>query len=180
MKIASNLNSTINIETLVLVAAWSFPFVFQGSFKILDRDKYNEHFIFYRCEYTKAHQTDILEDEFSPLDYQFTYLYTGSVKYHGNILNQLSENAIYLLQYALHLTLSKMLTNKRPSDIYIDEIALNFLTERIKQKFDEGKSFESEADIGFAVAMDFNPQEQTALAAVRNLLSCLTVEVNRV
>ncbi|HAU1093060.1 TPA: hypothetical protein F8V12_10065 [Legionella pneumophila] len=180
MKIASNLNSTINIETLVLVAAWSFPFVFQGSFKILDRDKYNEHFIFYRCEYTKAHQTDILEDEFSPLDYQFTYLYAGSVKYHGNILNQLSENAIYLLQYALHLTLSKMLTNKRPSDIYIDEIALNFLTERIKQKFDEGKSFENEADIGFAVAMDFNPQEQTALAAVRNLLSCLTVEVNRV
>ncbi|HHT9888306.1 TPA: hypothetical protein ACT9KI_000447, partial [Legionella pneumophila] len=175
MKIASNLNSSINIETLVLVAAWKFPFVFQGSFKILDRDSYNEHFIFYRCEYTKAHQTDILEDEFSPLDYQFTYLYAGSIKYLDNILNQLSENAIYLLQYALHLTLSKMLTSKRPSDIYIDEIALNFLTERIKQKFDEGKNFEGEADIGFAVAMDFNPQEQTALAAARNLLSCLTV-----
>ncbi|HAZ7572866.1 hypothetical protein OQJ02_14445 [Legionella sp. PATHC032] len=180
MKIENNLNASINIETLVLVAVWRFPFVFQGSFKILDRDNYNEYLIFYRCEYTKAHQTDILEDEFSPFDYQFTYLYAGSVKHDDNILNQLSENAIYLLQYALHLTLNKILTNKRQNDIYIDEIALHSLTESIKQKFAERKNFEIEADIGFAAAMDFNPQEQTALEAVRNLLSCLAVKSNRV
>ncbi|HHL3492280.1 TPA: hypothetical protein ACQ53F_001102 [Legionella pneumophila] len=180
MKIENNLNSSINVETLVLVAVWKFPFVFQGSFKIFDRDNNKEYLILYRCEYTKAYQTDILEDEFFPLDYQFTYLYAGSVKLDDNILNQLSENAMYLLRYALHLTLSKMLTNKRQNNIYIDEIALNSLTECIKQKFDEGKNFEIEADIGFAVAMDFNPQEQTALEAVRNLLSCLAVDTNRV
>lgn len=176
----NNLNFSINVETLVLVAVWRSPFIFQGSFKILARDNNNEYLIFYRCECRKAHQTDILEDEFSPFDYQFTYLYTSSVKFHDNILNQLSENAIYLLRYALHVTLSKMLTNKMQNYIYFDEMALVSLSERIKQKFSEGKHFEIEEEIGFAVAMDFNPQEHTGFEAVNSLLSCLPVELNEV
>ncbi|AMP90827.1 hypothetical protein [Legionella pneumophila] len=176
MKINNNLNILINIETLVLVAVWSAPIVFQGSFTIFDRKNGKQYLIFYRCECQKANQTDILDDEFSPFDYQFTYLYAGSVRLHDNIFNQLSEDAIYLLQYALYLTVTKMLTTKKQNYIYIDEMALHSLTESIKQKFAEGKNFEMDAEIGFAVAMDFNPQEQAALYAVSSLLSCLAVE----
>lgn len=176
MKKSDKPYTSINIETLILVAVWTSPFIFQGTFKIFDKDNANEHLVFYRCECNKSDKTDILEDEFSSFDYQFTHLYTDTIQFQENLLNELSENAIYLLQYALYVALTKMITNNKQNCIYIDEIALLSLTKRIKQVFNERKDLEVEEEIGFAVAMDFNPQEHTGLEAVRNLLSILRSE----
>lgn len=83
----------INIETLILVAVWTQPFVFQGSFKIINKNKQTEQFLFYRCERDRSEKTDIVENEFSPDDYQFTHLYRSSGHNQLDFVTTLSEDA---------------------------------------------------------------------------------------
>jgi hypothetical protein len=160
----------INIETLILVAVWDQPFVFQGSFKILDKNKHQEHFLFYRCESLKAEKMDILEHEFSPYDYQFSHLYRVSEQSQIEFSDSLTEDALYLLKYALHITLTQMMTNKKHYFTYIDEIALISISKRIKSVLNKGVNSQENEDLGFAVAMDFNPLEPVGQQAVLVLL----------
>jgi hypothetical protein len=150
----------INIETLILVAVWDQPFVFQGSFKILDKNKHQEHFLFYRCESLKAEK----------MDNQFSHLYRVSEQSQIEFSDSLTEDALYLLKYALHITLTQMMTNKKHYFTYIDEIALISISKRIKSVLNKGVNSQENEDLGFAVAMDFNPLEPVGQQAVLVLL----------
>ncbi|MBL7525116.1 hypothetical protein [Legionella bononiensis] len=171
MKKSDNSYTSITIETLILVAVWERPFIFQGSFNVLDKNKQTDQLLFYRCERDKAEKMDILEHEFSPFDYQFTHLYCVRETAQRDVLDQCTEDALYLLKYALHVSLIQMLTNNKSYMTYIDEIALMSLTKRVHFILNNGTHNKEDEVIGFAVAMDFNPSEATGQAAVVNLLA---------
>ncbi|KTD54766.1 hypothetical protein [Legionella quateirensis] len=171
MKKSGNSYTCITIETLILVAVWEGPFIFQGSFNLCDKNRQTEQLLFYRCERDKAEKMDILEHEFSPYDYQFTHLYRVTETTQRDVLDQCTEDARYLLKYALHVSLIQMITNNKHSLTYMDEIALMSLTKRVQLKLSKGTHNKEDDAIGFAVAMDFNPSEPTGQAAVVNLLS---------
>ncbi|BCA94854.1 hypothetical protein TUM19329_12150 [Legionella antarctica] len=161
----------INIETLILVAVWEYPFVFQGSFRIIDKNRHSERFIFYRCECLKSEKTDILEDEFSPYDYQFTHLYcVASDQTQIEFMGQLIGEALYLLKYALYTTLTQMIRKNKQYLTYIDEIALLAISKRVEVILKEGLDTQEDIELGFAVSMDFNPGEPLGQAAVSALL----------
>lgn len=54
---------------------------------------------------------------------------------------------------------------------YIDEVALESLSTRVRSVLQEGSNIQEEQELGFAVAMDFNPAEQSGQAAVTALLA---------
>jgi len=68
----------LNVETLVLVAVWETPFIFQGCIKITELHQDNRALFFFRCQSKHQAQQDILEDYFSSDDYEFTHLYHES------------------------------------------------------------------------------------------------------
>ncbi|MCL9685529.1 hypothetical protein [Legionella maioricensis] len=161
----------INIETLILVAVWESPFVFQGSFKIIDKSRHTERFIFYRCECNKSEKTDLLEDEFSPYDYQLTHLYrVASDQTQLEFMGQLIDDALYLLKYALYVSLTEMIRNNKQYLTYIDEVALLAISKRVGAVLKEGVDIQEDKDLGFAVSMDFNPSEALGQAAVSALI----------
>ncbi|CEG57503.1 hypothetical protein [Legionella fallonii] len=161
----------INIETLILVAVWAPPFIFQGSFKIIDKKSHTEHLLFYRCQSEKTAKTDILEHEFSPYDYQLTHLYCVAEQGQCTFLQYLSEDALYLLKYAFYVSLTQMIRNDNHYPTYMDEVALMTISKRVGEVLKEGRDIQDDAHLGFAVAMDFNPTEPLGQAAVISLLS---------
>ena len=68
-------NIELNIETLVLVAIWENPFIFQGSFAITNKGDYSKKSLVFRCECDLEDKIDIVEMDFSPINYKFTHLY---------------------------------------------------------------------------------------------------------
>ncbi|QDP72718.1 hypothetical protein FOG18_09195 [Legionella israelensis] len=164
----------INVETLVLVAAWENPFVFQGCFKITELHRDNTALFFFRCESRHINQTDILQHAFSPDEYEFTHLYNESGLIQLNILNQAQENGLYLLKYALHITLGEMLSSRKVHFTSIDDMAMQALINKVKPILNrECNTLPEENHIGFAVAMDFCPKDEMALFAALGLLEKL-------
>ncbi len=161
----------INIETLILVAVWESPAIFQGSFNIIDKKSHMEHLIFFRCECEKATKTEILEDDFSPYDYQLTHLYRIVEQGQCEFLPYLTDDALYLLKYALYVSLTQMIRNDKYDLPYMDEVALVIISERVEKVLKEGQNTQDDAYLGFAVAMDFNPSESLGEAAVTSLLA---------
>jgi hypothetical protein len=161
----------INVETLILVAVWESPFVFQGSFKIIDKSRHTERFIFYRCECNKLAKTDILKEDFSPYDYQFTHLYRVASD-HSQIefMGQLIDDALYLLKYALYTSLTQMIRSTKHYFTYIDEVALLAISKKVGGVLQKGLDIQEDQDLGFAVSMDFNPSESLGQAAASALL----------
>ncbi|KTC76775.1 hypothetical protein [Legionella brunensis] len=160
--------TNINIETLVLVAVWRRPFVFQGCFKITKIETQERHFLFFRCESNIAKQTAILNDDFTPDAYEFTHLYHASSRIQLDSLDNACEQALYLLKYTLNLTLQHLLKNSKKSLTYMDEVAEEIVAQRIKPILNYG-SWSGLENIGFAVAVDFNPQEEIGEAAASAL-----------
>ena len=70
--------TSINIETLILVAVWEKPFVFQGCFKLTDKSKNKQRLLFFRCECDKTDKKELIEQAFSAYEYQFSHLYDGA------------------------------------------------------------------------------------------------------
>jgi hypothetical protein len=162
----------VNIETLILVAVWERPFVFQGSFKLIDKKEQDEHLFFYRCESTHADKSVIQKQDFSPYDYRFTHLYRVSEASFIDFMDKLTPDALYLLKYALHISLTQMISDNKQYLTYIDEIALVSISSRVEELLIEGRNSKLDDAIGFAVAMDFTPSEASGQLAVTNLLSC--------
>ena len=63
------------VETTLLVAVWENPFIFQGCIKITELNKNNQVLYFFRCQSHHKEQQDIVNDDFSADNYQFTHLY---------------------------------------------------------------------------------------------------------
>lgn len=163
--------TNINIETLILVAIWKQPYIFQGCFKIATLSYKKEEFFFFRCE---CNQSDIIESDFSPEHYHFTHLYSQSQQIGLDKLTESKEYALYTLKYALFRTIKEMLTNQAQKQhiFSIDEVALESLMHKVKPMLNRDALWsESMKEIGFAVAMDFYPQEEMGESAVRILLS---------
>lgn len=160
----------INVETLLLVAVWETPFIFQGCFKITELQGKNTVLMFFRCEAMHMQQSDILNHDFSPELYEFTHLYNEVGLIQLSNLEPAQEDALYLLKYALHITLGEMLTNRKQHFTSIDDIAMRALIDKVRPILNRELALPEEDDIGFAVAMDFRPEEEMALSAALTLL----------
>lgn len=162
----------INIETLVLVTAWGEPSVFQGCFKISDKCSTRKRFIFFRCESKLTDKMQLLEDAFSPYDYEWTYLYEEMSKVTWDVQDESKEHAIYVLKYALHTTLVNLLHNRKYDFASIDEVAMQSMIEHVKPMLQTSALSwgEEYPDLGFAVAMDFLPSEMMGEQAAVQLL----------
>lgn len=166
----SSINS-ITIETLVLVAIWNRPFIFQGCFQICGPQGQKKRRLFFRCECHKYSQSELTDQDFSPEDYDFTHLYNEAEAPQLANDSEAEEYALYLLKYALNSTLIQMITRSKQSFVSIDDEAMQSLVKRMEPFLCGELSFsQEEQDIGFAVAMDFHPAEDMGRSAVRALL----------
>lgn len=156
------------IETTVLVAIWNMPVIFQGYFKITFANEPEEFFIFYRCQCKEYEQQQFRAQEFIPSKVQFTHLYNSLGIRHS--LNQIEEDALYLLQYALFMTVHQMLSNSIHHLTYIDEIALSSIIERTTSILNRPDLTKTHEDLGFAVAMNFEPIDELSSKALLALL----------
>lgn len=164
----------INIETLILVTIWEPPCIFQGCFKISTlHSQHEQHFLF-RCEISNSEQTDFVENGFCPENYHFTHLYDQERIIALDEENEYQEYAVYILKYALYVTIKEMLINnpQKRQLLSMDDAFLNTLIEKIKPILNKDPLWsESMKEIGFAVAMDFCPKEKMGEAAVQSLLA---------
>ncbi|PWY56283.1 hypothetical protein DGG96_07255 [Legionella qingyii] len=160
----------INVETLLLVAVWDPPFVFQGCYKITELQGKNTVLFFFRCKAKHVQQSDILNQNFSPELYEFTHLYNQAGLIQLFNLEPTQEDALYLLKYALHITLGEMLANRTTHFTSIDDIAMQALIDKVRPILNQELTLREEDHIGFAVAMDFRPEEDIALSAALTLL----------
>lgn len=162
----------INIETLILVAIWDQPNIFQGCFKISTLKSEREEYFFFRCEL--SHSIDFFVHEFYPDDYCFTHFYCTEEQLDLDNGGESIEYALYILKYALYITIKEMLAhrNQKHQFLYMDDIVLESLIQKIKPILNQNSLWsEGMKEIGFAVAMDFCPQEEMAEIAVQTLLS---------
>ena len=165
----TNRYTQISVETLIIVAIWQRPFIFQGCFNITEKSSGNIRRLLFRCECDNVSQLALLEQDFCPEDYQVTHLYEGVYRIQP-ALDNTAEDALYLLKYALFVTLKNMLTNSQPPRIYIDEVATVSIANYIGSTLIHDHGVLDDEHIGFAVSMDFNPSEVTGQAAVLTLL----------
>jgi hypothetical protein len=161
---------SLNIETLVLVAIWDHPFIFQGSFTITNTINNSNQLLLFRCTCGLKDKMDILDIEFSPYDYMFTYLYDGAVEVLANANDDL-EHALYLLKYSLKETLQKMIINPNQRLTHFDEIAMSSIAQQIKKHMIyHGQKRMDDNNIGFSVSISFTPTEKIGKKAALTLL----------
>jgi hypothetical protein len=164
---------SINVETLVLVAVWENPFIFQGCIKITALSNRKEVLYFFRCQSNHQNQNDILNNDFSSDDYQFTHLYNESGIIQLSTTDPTKEYALDMMKYALHVTLKEMISNRKIHFTSIDDIAMQAMMNKIKPILTKELALPEDDHIGFAVAMDFSPQEKMGHLAVQALLNKL-------
>ena len=162
--------ATINIETLILVAVWKQPAVFQGYFKILDKNTKHAQVLFFRCECVISTPFKTILDTFASEYYCFTELYNEAHTLQLHDLESKSADAIYALKYALHTTLHLMIKNQKQHFLSIDEVAMDIIIEKLRPVFSQTSLGAHDPDIGFAVSMDFNPSESIGQNAALALL----------
>lgn len=165
-------NNTVNlnIETLVLVAIWTTPFVFQGSFTITNLLTNSTQLLFFRCECNFKDKMDILNIDFSPHDYQFTHLSSEQSQIDLTTIYSNLENALYILKYALAQALQKMIINPKHFLSQIDEIASASISKQIKHYWLAKVQNKMDDDIGFAVSINFSPDNHLGKTAALALL----------
>lgn len=162
---------SLNIETLILVAIWNHPFVFQGSFKITNSHDDTHQLLFFRCQSELKDKKDILEMEYSPFDYQFTHLYSEKSEIPLTNVDDNLENALYILKYSLKEALQKLITSPKNYFTHIDEIVMSSMARQIKQyMICHGQEKIDNEEIGFAVSISFTPTESISKMASETLI----------
>ena len=91
---------------------------------------------------------DILHNDFLPYQYEFTHLYNECGLIQRNTLDQRQEDALYLLKYALHITLGKMLSGRMLHFTSIDDIAMQAMINKIKPVLNRGLALPEDDHIG--------------------------------
>ncbi|WP_131782913.1 hypothetical protein [Legionella gresilensis] len=161
----------INIETLILVAVWESPFIFQGCFQITEATSKEKILYFFRCQYLNSDTANKINNDFSPYDYHFTYLHDETNLISLDNLDEAREFALYTLKYALHTTLLEMIRHEQKNLLFIDDIAMEAMIERIKPAIKYNVLTSVGDDLGFATSVEFMPQEKTAQLAANILLT---------
>ena len=129
--------------------------------------------LFFRCQSNHKEQNDILNNNFSSDDYEFTHLYNALGLIHLNITDPTKEYALDMMKYALHVTLKEMISNRKIHFTSIDDIAMQAMIDKIRPILNKELTVPEDDHIGFAVAMDFSPQEEMGHLAVQALLNKL-------
>lgn len=124
----------------------------------MNKEGGSKKLLFFRCECYLEDKMHI-QNEFSPDDYHFTHLYLDQSAIQISSVDGELEKALYLLKYALNLTLGQMLNDPQQSIPYIDEIAMISLSKQIERYLAEGQQEEMDDEIGFAVSVSFTPNE---------------------
>lgn len=163
----------LNIETLLLVAVWGNPSIFQGCIKITELHEDNEVLYFFRCQSNHREETDILNSDFLTEDYEFTHLYNESGFIQLNVIDPTKEYALDMMKYALHTTLKEMITSRKIHFTLIDDIAMQAMINKIKPILNKELTLPDDNDIGFAVSMEFSPKEEMGRLAALALLKKL-------
>ena len=163
----------LNVETLVLVAVWETPSIFQGCIKISALHKDKKVLYFFRCQSNHSEQHDILNNDFSSADYQFTHLYNELGYIQLSSIDPSKAYALDMMKYALHITLREMISSRKIHFTSIDDLAMQAMINRIKPILNKELILPEDNHIGFAVAMDFSPQEEMGYLAVQALLNQL-------
>ncbi|RAP38414.1 hypothetical protein B1207_00555 [Legionella quinlivanii] len=166
--------TAISIETLILIAVWKQPFIFQGCFRLTEDASGESILYLFRCQYSSPLVQDTIDSEFSSYDYQFTHLYNETSFI--NLENDFPgfDEAIYILKYALHQSLWTMLTRSRHRSLSVDDMAMKALYKKIEPILHQAKHWEQlEDDIGFAASISFCPQEPMGKRALEVLLNGL-------
>ncbi|STX51090.1 Uncharacterised protein [Legionella busanensis] len=161
----------INIETLILVAIWETPFIFQGCFQIIESTSEIKILYFFRCQYVNSDTINTINNDFSPYDYEFSYLHDETNLISLDNLDEASEFAIYVLKYVLHTTLLEMIKHKQKNLIFIDDMAMEAMIERIKPAIKHNVLTNIDDDLGFATSIEFMTQEKSAQLAANTLLT---------
>lgn len=168
-------NIELNIETLVLVAIWEKPFIFQGSFTITNKSDHSKRSLVFRCECNLEDKIAIMEMDFSPVNYQFTHLYNAQSEI-ALSKNDEQELALYLLKYALNETLKQIITHPKQHAIHMDNIALASISQQMETYlFYRQEKNLGDSDIGFAVSIDFTPTEKIGRKAALALLALTSI-----
>lgn len=150
------------------------PFIFQGCIKITELQNNKEVLYFFRCQSKHKEQYDILNNDFFADDYEFTHLYNEAGFIQLSIIDSTTEYALDMMKYALHITLREMLSNRKLHFTAIDDMAMQAMINKIKPILNKESMLPTEdKHIGFAVAMDFSPQEEMGRLAVMALLNKL-------
>jgi len=165
--------TVLNIETLVLVAVWERPFVFQGCINITEKNSDRNVIFFFRCQSNHLEQHDVVNNDFSLDDYEFTHLYNESGFIQLNTLDPVKDYALDMMKYALHVTLTEMITSRKLHFTSIDDIAMQAMIDKIKPILNKELTIPDDDYIGFAVAMDFCPKEEMGRLAALALLEKL-------
>lgn len=160
----------LNVETLVLVAVWQNPFIFQGCIKITELQKDNTALYFFRCQSNHREQQDILNNHFSSEDYEFTHLYNESGYLELSEIDPVKEYALDMMKYALHITLKEMISRRKLDFTSIDDVAMQAMINKVRPILNKELTLPEDEHIGFAVAMDFAPQEELGYLAASALL----------
>lgn len=163
----------MSIETLILVAAWQQPAIFQGCFKLSSEDpKQAAIFLFFRCEYANEHRAEHVDDSFSPNDFTFSHLYNQT---HSIALDQDDEGityAEYILKYALYKTLVEMQSKQTQKFMSIDDEAMQVMVKKVEPMLQQAGVWETlDEHLGFAVSMDFHPQERMGQLGIEALFA---------
>ncbi len=162
---------SLNVETVVLVAVWEDPFVFQGYIKIIEPHKNKEALYFFRCQSNHREQNDILNNDFSSDDYEFTALYNELGFIELSVRDPKKEYAFDILKYALHVTLKEMISSRKIHFTSIDDVAMRAMINKVKPILNKELTLPEDEHLGFAVLMDFSPQEELGRLAVEVLLN---------
>jgi hypothetical protein len=166
----------INIETLVLVAIWEKPFIFQGSFTITNKGDYSKRLLIFRCKCDLEDKMVIMNTEFSPINYHFSHLYNIQSEISLINIDYELELALYLLKFVLNETLKKIITHPEQHTIHIDDIASASISRQMENYlFYRQEKNLRDSDIGFAVAIDFTPAEESGKIAAITLLELASV-----
>jgi hypothetical protein len=165
--------SGLNIETLVLVAVWGNPSIFQGCFKISELNSENQALFFFRCQSSHHGQNALLNHDFSASDYEFTHLYNELAVINLSVMDKEIVYALDILKYALHITLKEMSISRKQHFTSIDDVAMQALISKIRPILNKESALSEDDHIGFAVAMDFHPREELGRLAALALLGKL-------
>lgn len=99
----------------------------------------------------------LLKEAFAPDYYCFTELYNEARTLQPHDLETKPADAIYVLKYALHTTLSLMIKNKK-NFLSIDEVVMDVIIEKMRPAFSQASLGSYDPGIGFAVSIDFSNQ----------------------
>ncbi|KTC90327.1 hypothetical protein OQJ18_04400 [Fluoribacter dumoffii] len=164
----------IKIETLLLVTVWKQPSIFQGCFKISSLYFQHENYFLFRCEVDNSGEIEFIETDFFPENYHFTHIYNQEQQLNLDQQSESWEHAVYVLKYSLYRTIKEMLTNnsQKHQSLSMDEVFVDSLLAKIKPLLAKEPLWnESMSEIGFAVSMDFCPEENMGESAAYTLMS---------